>query len=329
MSPSSNSNDNNNSRTLDALATLFAESSANRKLNMTELFNEHASKQDDFDSNCLLHRMGGDGQLINLLRHFFELVLDDPVLAPFFAGCDISSIKNEATQFLTLLLGNKLPKDFDVELYFMEQQFSYYDRSDSVKATPIDQEHYDLFVGYLPEACDEVASMQEELVDELMDLFLPYGRIFNEEYRDRKIRHVMLKTAQHNIDQRMKDGQRISEPTRGRVARTISGEGGGLGGMAAATKGQQRRRPSKTGSGKTERSQSLKNSSGGIRPRPKNPAAKKGRSQSVTAANMTENSSMGGSDNRIMRRKSGEHLRNIFSGLKTMKVSTRKLTETE
>jgi hemoglobin len=55
--------------------------------------------------NQLYEKVGGAGTIRELVRIFYDRVLADPRLAPFFPDTDMESLRAKQVMFLTMLLG--------------------------------------------------------------------------------------------------------------------------------------------------------------------------------------------------------------------------------
>jgi hemoglobin len=53
----------------------------------------------------LFERIGGEAALQATVAGFYQRVLDDPLLAPLFAGIDVGSLHRHQQQFLSLAMG--------------------------------------------------------------------------------------------------------------------------------------------------------------------------------------------------------------------------------
>ncbi|MGQ0799636.1 MAG: group I truncated hemoglobin [Pseudomarimonas sp.] len=55
--------------------------------------------------SSLYDRMGGEAALLAAVGGFYQRVLEDPQLAPLFAGIDVGSLHRHQHQFLSLAMG--------------------------------------------------------------------------------------------------------------------------------------------------------------------------------------------------------------------------------
>jgi len=55
--------------------------------------------------STLFERIGGEAALQAAVAGFYQRVLDDPLLAPLFAGIDVDSLHRHQLQFLSLAMG--------------------------------------------------------------------------------------------------------------------------------------------------------------------------------------------------------------------------------
>jgi hemoglobin len=60
-------------------------------------------------SDQLYEKVGGTAAIRQLVRVFYDRVLADPRLAPFFPGTDMDSLRAKQVMFLMMLLGRTQP----------------------------------------------------------------------------------------------------------------------------------------------------------------------------------------------------------------------------
>ncbi|MGQ0735046.1 MAG: group I truncated hemoglobin [Acidobacteriota bacterium] len=53
----------------------------------------------------LYEKVGGSQTIIELVRRFYDRVLADPRLAPFFPTTDMDALRSQQVMFMTMLLG--------------------------------------------------------------------------------------------------------------------------------------------------------------------------------------------------------------------------------
>lgn len=88
--------------------------------------------------NQLYEKVGGAGTIRELVRIFYDRVLADPRLAPFFPDTDMESLRAKQVMFLTMLLGRT-------------RTFSGKDLSAAhagARAQGLTDEHFDALLGH-------------------------------------------------------------------------------------------------------------------------------------------------------------------------------------
>jgi hemoglobin len=98
----------------------------------------------------LYEKVGGTGTIQKLVLVFYERVLADPRLAPFFPDTDIESLRAKQVMFLIMLLGRT-------------RTFTGHDLTAahaSARAQGLNDEHFDALLGHFE------ASLRELDVDE-------------------------------------------------------------------------------------------------------------------------------------------------------------------
>jgi len=90
----------------------------------------------------LFERIGQEEGLKSLIRRFYQKVLIDPKLAPFFSGHDIEQLMSHQHKFLGYALGA-------TDSYQGRSLFAVHEGL--VKKMGLSDEHFDLIVQYLKE----------------------------------------------------------------------------------------------------------------------------------------------------------------------------------
>jgi hemoglobin len=87
----------------------------------------------------IYERIGGQDALIVVVDDFYERVLADPQLAPFFAGANMSRLKGKQVEFFAEALGGPA-------------NYSGLSMKDAHRGRAIGRIHFDLVAKYLSEA---------------------------------------------------------------------------------------------------------------------------------------------------------------------------------
>ena len=108
----------------------------------------------------LFDRLGGSAAIYAAVELFYIRVLDDPKLAPLFAGADMSELKKHQRDFFTMALGG--PNEY-------EAQHLADAHSHMVKIKGVADEHFYAVAGHL-EATLEELDVPSTLIAEVMDI---------------------------------------------------------------------------------------------------------------------------------------------------------------
>lgn len=87
----------------------------------------------------IYEQIGGEGALVAVVDDFYERVLADPRLAPFFAGTNMSRLKGRQVEFFAAALGGPIP-------------YTGATMADAHRGRGIQQEHFDLVATHLTES---------------------------------------------------------------------------------------------------------------------------------------------------------------------------------
>ena len=121
--------------------------------------------------SSLADRMGGTPVLKKSLDDFYDKVMKEPTIGPFFKGVKPGSIKNHVLKFLRFFLadGRMTAEVTDVMLEKHMELFE--DRG-------LSETHFDIFVGMLKDSFKEKGGVQDEHITELEEMLLPLRQIF-------------------------------------------------------------------------------------------------------------------------------------------------------
>jgi hemoglobin len=107
----------------------------------------------------IYERIGGQDALIVVVDDFYERVLADPQLAPFFAGANMSRLKGKQVEFFAGALGGP-------------DGYTGLSIKDAHRGRAIGQVHFDLVAKYLSEAL-AAAGVPHDTVDEIISVVAP------------------------------------------------------------------------------------------------------------------------------------------------------------
>ena len=117
----------------------------------------------------LLHRIGGPAALEAAVDIFYEKLVQDANLVPFFDSVNIEKLKDHQRKFLTLAL-TEIPKDIDVAVLMKEKHKRLF-------AMGLNETHFDLVVGHLEESLRGL-QVQDQWIGEILGIIAPLRTVF-------------------------------------------------------------------------------------------------------------------------------------------------------
>jgi hemoglobin len=117
----------------------------------------------------LLHRIGGPAALEAAVDIFYEKLVHDVNLVPFFDNVNIEKLKDHQRKFLTIAL-TEIPKDIDVALLMKEKHKRLF-------AMGLNESHFDLVVGHLAETLRGL-QVQDRWIEEIIGIIAPLRAVF-------------------------------------------------------------------------------------------------------------------------------------------------------
>lgn len=106
----------------------------------------------------LYTQLGGRAAIRAALDHFYEKVLADPRVSPFFDDVDVEAVKRQQAAFFAMALGG--PDD-----YRGRELGPAHAR---VRKAGLDQERFDVFMGHFRDTLHEFG-VDGDLVEQVMD----------------------------------------------------------------------------------------------------------------------------------------------------------------
>ncbi len=100
----------------------------------------------------LFEKIGGTETIDKLITAFYQRVLADPQLAPFFAETSIDKLKRMQVTFFSIALGGPEPEGLNVSLY------------ESHQGRGIKREHLSLFTQHLLETLEGIGVNRKDAV---------------------------------------------------------------------------------------------------------------------------------------------------------------------
>jgi hemoglobin len=110
----------------------------------------------------IFEAIGGDAALAAVVDDFYDRVLADPALAPFFAGTNMTRLKGRQAEFFAAALGGPVP-------------YSGASIRDAHRGRGITQQHFDLVAGHLVTAL-AAAGVPDATVAEIAGAVAPLAR---------------------------------------------------------------------------------------------------------------------------------------------------------
>jgi hemoglobin len=110
----------------------------------------------------IFEAIGGDAALAAVVDDFYDRVLADPALAPFFAGTNMARLKGRQAEFFAAALGGPVP-------------YSGVSIRDAHRGRGITQHHFDLVAGHLVTALT-AAGVPDATVAEIAGAITPLAR---------------------------------------------------------------------------------------------------------------------------------------------------------
>lgn len=107
----------------------------------------------------IYEQIGGQEALIAVVDDFYERVLADPELAPFFTGSNMSRLKGKQVEFFSGALGGP-------------DAYSGLSMKDAHRGRGIGQQHFDLVAKYLIESL-LAAGVPQDIVDQIIGAVAP------------------------------------------------------------------------------------------------------------------------------------------------------------
>lgn len=129
---------------------------------------DEADEADD-DNSYLLNRIGGEPALAAAVDEFYIRVVDDPKLAPYFAGVPMHDLKSHQRNFLRMAF-TEIPGDVDIVKYLSTSH-------DRLWEMGLDETDFDAVAGHLVGAM-QALGVEQHLIDEAVAIVVPLRGIF-------------------------------------------------------------------------------------------------------------------------------------------------------
>jgi hemoglobin len=103
--------------------------------------------------------IGGEDALIKVVDDFYRRVMDDPQLAGFFAGTNMTRLKGRQVEFFAVALGGP-------------HTYTGASMRDAHQGRSIGQEHFNLVAGHLTDSLRD-AGVSDELIGQIIGAVAP------------------------------------------------------------------------------------------------------------------------------------------------------------
>lgn len=110
-------------------------------------------------TTTLYEALGGAGAVSAVVDIFYDRVVSDPMLAPFFAGVDLQRLRRHQAMFVTMATGGP-PPAIPFDLRMAHQRLA------------IGDEHFDRVVQHLVAAL-RIAAVDQPRIDAVIDAVAP------------------------------------------------------------------------------------------------------------------------------------------------------------
>lgn len=133
--------------------------------------------------NTLLENIGGADALSLIVDQWYERVLADVMLQPFFESVNMEWLKKKVSHFLEVLL---VERHYELGGKLQEAHASL----------DIQMAHFNAFIGHLNMALDEL-EIQEEYIEDIIDLVLETKEDILSKEREITIKHTVANQNEH------------------------------------------------------------------------------------------------------------------------------------
>lgn len=125
----------------------------------------------------LYDRIGGAPAVTAAVDGFYDRVLADVELSPFFEGVNTTKLRVHQVRFFTIAFG-KIPEDLDVPGLIREKHASLFRKG-------LDASHFDLVAGHLVDTLKSL-DVTQEMIDEVVAIVGPLRAVFEEGNEEKK-----------------------------------------------------------------------------------------------------------------------------------------------
>ena len=138
------------------------------------IFEEGAKQAEEFNKHkpeSLMDRLGGAPAVKAAVAEFYDRILKDDELAPFFKDTDMTALKLHQLKFMQIAF-TKIPDDLDVVALMKEKHARLF--KDGLNET-----HFDLVAGHFIGALEHL-EVPKDLIDEAVSVIAPLRSVFEQ-----------------------------------------------------------------------------------------------------------------------------------------------------
>lgn len=124
-------------------------------------------------SVTLLDRLGGAVALKGLVFSFYQRLLQDTALKPFFKGINLQKLRDHQYQFMTRVFSGVAPPGWDPATLIVQSHQMLFDKG-------LNEHHFDLVGGHWHDTMVDSKKIDGDTIQEIMAAILPLRPIFEE-----------------------------------------------------------------------------------------------------------------------------------------------------
>lgn len=130
-----------------------------------------SQEEKEEETRTLLKRLGGEAALEAAVDIFYEKLMGDADLSPFFEGRDMDQLKHHQRQFMTIAF-TKIPESLDVGKFM-------FDKHEKLFLMGLNEMHFDAVAGHFIATLNGMG-VEQKLIDEAVAVIAPLRPIFEQ-----------------------------------------------------------------------------------------------------------------------------------------------------
>lgn len=119
----------------------------------------------------LFQRLGGVAAVRAVVEAFYERLLADVALQPYFEGVNMAHLKRHQVEFMKIAF-TEIPASLDVSALLLEKHQRLFEAG-------LNEHHFDLVAGHFVGACQQL-DVPQELIDEAVSVIGPLRGVFEQ-----------------------------------------------------------------------------------------------------------------------------------------------------